>query len=492
MTINQERISELNFSTRTVSAHHPTADNNRRPGRSRLLFAVALCCAILLLAACGPEKSAADDELLLADTQRIAQEFAASGDVEQARSQLGELNVANGAQWLVFVTENAIARNPDAAPDLVRLSEALGLESSAINSYAVQNNLLAGASSAVESAQPTATVAPLAVAVAPQNEDAGNPTTADQPAGDSPTTDQPADETAPAAAPAAEAADGADDPSASQSQVKTAVELPTATPAANPKSTTPMVRATLPMNVRSGPGVTYPIIGALEDGKEATITAKNPAGDWWEVQLENGGTGWVYGQLVETSGDAGAIAVAANIPPPPEPTATPEPVAEAPPADAEPETPAVDPNAPPHFTLVGKRLWDVYENGGRLDGPSVTCGEKRQLVVEVIDANGAPINGVVVRAQLGAKEAQITGDKGPGRTEFVLGGGQELKVEKDAGGRDATSDVAYGMTTHPAEIPIETLIGARYCADAASCPAFQAAPGCWGHYSWTVTFQRNY
>jgi hypothetical protein len=206
--------------------------------------------------------------------------------------------------------------------------------------------------------------------------------------------------------------------------------------------------------------------------------------------------GWGYGQLVETSGDAVTIAVAANIPPPPEPTAPPEPVAEAPPAEAEPaaepEAPAVDPNAPPHFTLVGKRLWDVYENGGRLDGPSVTCGEKRQLVVEVIDANGAPINGVVVRAQLGAKEAQITGDKGPGRTEFVLGGGQELKVEKDAGGRDATSDVAYGMTTHPAEIPIETLVGARYCADAESCPAFQAAPGCWGHYSWTVTFQRNY
>ncbi len=487
MTTTQKRILKPIFSSplssRPVSTHQATANNHRRPRRSRLLLAAALFSMILLLAACGPEKSAADDELLLADTQRIAQEFAASGNVEQARSQLDELDVANGGQWLIFVTENAIARNPDAAADLVRLSEALGLASSAINNYATQNNLLTGAASAAENAQPAA-VAPLAAAVAPQDTDAKNLTTTERPAGESPTGDQPADgPPSPADSDAGEASEPA---------AEVEVTLPTATPTAEPQPSAPMARATLPMNVRSGPGVTYPIIGALEDEKEATITGKNPDGDWWEVQLETGGTGWVYGQLVETSGDAEAIAVAANIPPPPEPTATPQPVVEAPPEEAEPEAPAVDPNAPPHFTLVGKRLWDVYENGGRLDGPSVTCGEKRQLVVEVIDANGAPINGVVIRAQLGAKEAQITGDKGPGRTEFVLGGGQEVKVEKDAGGREATSDVAYGMTTHPAEIPIETLIGARYCADAESCPAFQAAPGCWGHYSWTVTFQRNY
>ena len=48
------------------------------------------------------------------------------------------------------------------------------------------------------------------------------------------------------------------------------------------------------------------------------------------------------------------------------------------------------------------------------------------------------------------------------------------------------------MSTEPAAIPYETLIAGQYCSDDASCKAFVDMPGCWGHYSWTVTFQRKY
>ncbi|MCB0051582.1 MAG: hypothetical protein KDE24_18780, partial [Caldilinea sp.] len=117
-------------------------------------------------------------------------------------------------------------------------------------------------------------------------------------------------------------------------------------------------------------------------------------------------------------------------------------------------------------------------------------------VAVVLDANGSPINGVAVKGLLGAQETIVTGSqgKGDGQAEFVLGGGQYLAVAKDADGREVTSDTAYGLTTDPREIPIDTLIAAQYCTDQAQCNTWVNSPypPCKGHYSWTVTFQRKY
>ena len=93
------------------------------------------------------------------------------------------------------------------------------------------------------------------------------------------------------------------------------------------------------------------------------------------------------GQLMETSGDMTRVAVAANIPPPP-PTDTPAPV---PPTATPqvPDTPAAPTPVPNgnDFVMVQRHLWDVIENGGQLDGPSVTCGQARELIVNVLDVN---------------------------------------------------------------------------------------------------------
>jgi uncharacterized protein YraI len=271
----------------------------------------------------------------------------------------------------------------------------------------------------------------------------------------------------------------------------------------------PMAQASNAMNVRGGPGTAYSVVGAINSGEQVEIIGKNPQADWWQVLLANGIQGWVYGPLVQTAGDTSAIAVAANIPEPP-PTPTPAPVAaapttapapaEQPPAEQPPaETPQPEqPPAPapdgPDFVVVEKRLWDVYENGGSTNAGSVTCGEKRELHVNVLDASGNRINGVAVQAIYGAQETYVTGTqgKGEGQVEFVLGRGQGVKVLRDADGREVSSETVDGLTTEPANIPYETLIGARYCDDEADCKAFVDLPGCWGHYSWTVTFKRKY
>ncbi len=293
--------------------------------------------------------------------------------------------------------------------------------------------------------------------------------------------------------------------------------VPTATPvitgsvaltgAESPES--PMARALNGLNLRAGPSTEYPILGGLATGDEVAINGQNAAGDWWQVALADGTVSWVYAPLVAVRGVTATVTVVETIPPPPtatpSPPPQPQPVTESAASEAVPPTataaPPADPppTAPPasdgpDFRVIQKRLWDVYENGGSLFGDSVSCGEKRQLEVVVVDANGVRLSGVAVQAQYGAREIFVTGSqgKGDGAVEFVLGSGQDVTVIRDVDGRAVTSEMATGLVTRPDAIAYEQLIAARYCSDEASCAHFVAAPGCLGHFSWTVIFQRQY
>jgi len=222
-------------------------------------------------------------------------------------------------------------------------------------------------------------------------------------------------------------------------------------------------------NLRAGPGVNYAVTGVVRSGQALEIVGANPDRAW--LQLANGA--WIAAFLVNQS----AAITATRMPTTPAGS-----VATA--------TPAASGN---HFVLVQKRLWDVIENGGSLDGPSVHCGLARELLVNVLDANGNRLNGVAVQVEYGARETVVTGSqgKGDGVAEFVLGGGQDVKVIRDVGGAAVTSDVATSLSTNPQNIPYATLISAQYCQDEASCRSFVEGNACNGHFSWSVTFQRQ-
>jgi len=70
------------------------------------------------------------------------------------------------------------------------------------------------------------------------------------------------------------------------------------------------------LNLRQGPGTTYPIIGALGNGTQVTLTGKNAAGDWYQVSLADGRTGWVSGAAayVQVTGDVSGLPVIAAPP----------------------------------------------------------------------------------------------------------------------------------------------------------------------------------
>lgn len=431
---------------------------------------------LLLLAGCGPENSANSQEELATKTQQIALAYQNHHNLTQANTELAELQVANLNQWLLYATESAIVNNTDsnATNALVVLSTDLGLHSNPIATYAMQNNLVAAAVALQPEVMITVQPTPEAIAAASQA-DVVTVLKDSAPAGETTATNP------------AEASDTA---TMTPTISAVAAITPTLAPTAEAG---PQLVASSDINVRAGPGVEYTIAGALRQSETASIVGKNATGDWWEISLADGQLGWVYGALVATAGDMNAVAVAANIPPPP-PTATPAPTQPpaatvAPAATEAPvatTAPSVDPNGMPHFTLVSRRLWGKAENDG--------CVGKHLLRIHVLDANGVRINGVRLKGIYTGHEL-VTGDqgKGDGIIEFDLhGSGEGFMVTFNNDGREATSDRAEGFTTRSLDIDKPTLINAGYCTNDQDCQIFYDSWGCQGHHSWEAIFQRNY
>ena len=64
------------------------------------------------------------------------------------------------------------------------------------------------------------------------------------------------------------------------------------------------------LNVRGGPGVTYPAVNLLMQGDEVPIIGQHAASGWFQVRLPGGGsTGWVSGGVayVSVDGDTGGV-----------------------------------------------------------------------------------------------------------------------------------------------------------------------------------------
>ncbi len=77
----------------------------------------------------------------------------------------------------------------------------------------------------------------------------------------------------------------------------TATPVPTAT--VSPPSPPLTGVATTQLNVRRGPGTGYGIIGAVYPGDRVTLTRRNGAGDWLQIELEDGKQGWIAAKYVE-------------------------------------------------------------------------------------------------------------------------------------------------------------------------------------------------
>jgi hypothetical protein len=414
------------------------------------------------MAGCGPARGASNEEELRTTIRTVAQEFQADQDLAKASAALESLEVANPRQWLMLQTEEMIAAGDDpvATAGLVKLTAALNVQSSVIRTYAEQQGL----------AEPTPTFVLEAAAVA----------TATPPA---------------TATPAPIAAAGVVTASAPITVPAAVIDLPAPTAAVS-ASTAPQGKATGLINVRSGPGTDFAAVAALNADESVELVGKTAGGDWWQVRLASGATGWVLGQLLTTAGDVATVAVAADIPTPPTaapgadvaPTAAPAAEPTAAPAAELTATPAPagSPSDQPYFKLVSSRMWSKDENGD--------CRGQHLLRINVIDANGVRINGVQLKG-IYTGEIMVTGSqgKGDGVIEYDLyGTGEGFTVIRNDDGREAASDHAEGFTTQSRDISQDLLIAGGYCTNASDCQIFYDSWGCNGHHSWEATFQRNY
>jgi hypothetical protein len=101
-----------------------------------------------------------------------------------------------------------------------------------------------------------------------------------------------------------------------------------------PQPTGPVLNILVPANVRSGPGINYPVVGGVQAGSTQTAVGRDGSAQWYVIDYL-GGQGWVSNQVSAYTGDTNALPVI-QAPPPPAPTATPVPPA--PPPTSTPAT----------------------------------------------------------------------------------------------------------------------------------------------------------
>jgi PKD repeat protein len=107
---------------------------------------------------------------------------------------------------------------------------------------------------------------------------------------------------------------------------------PGPSPAVTMTPGSPLVRTTTDLNVRSGPGVVYPVLGLLPAGQTADVTGISAGGNWWQIKFlgATDGRGWLSAQYV-IADNANDIPVVQPPPLPATPTPTPAPTPGSPP-----------------------------------------------------------------------------------------------------------------------------------------------------------------
>jgi len=163
-------------------------------------------------------------------------------------------------------------------------------------------------------------------------------------------------------------------------------------------------------------------------------------------------------------------------------------------ATSTPRPPTATPRPAVDYRVVKARLLTKDENHG--------CEGNHNFFFQVLDANGAPVNGAVV-LRVYSGETSISGSKdspwalgtpNQGWGQFdIYKNGDQLRVIADPNKGDVVSETTRAMGVRDEEIPIPELMGAGYCSSEAECAQLVAENRlCRFHYSYEVVFQRTW
>ena len=146
-------------------------------------------------------------------------------------------------------------------------------------------------------------------------------------------------------------------------------------PAPEPKTPTGTVTGANVLNIRSGPGTNFPVIGAARNGDTGTIVGRSQDSRWWVVDAPSlpGGVGWVSADFVTATNADDVPVIPSPPPPPPTPTRVPPPTAR--PPTATPVRPTAYRRRPGRRSAsgpTGRR--STGASARRLSGTCTTCG----------------------------------------------------------------------------------------------------------------------
>ncbi len=173
--------------------------------------------------------------------------------------------------------------------------------------------------------------------------------------------------------------------------------------------------------------------------------------------------------------------------PPPTDTALPATDTPAPPTNTPKPRPTNTP-APPTNTPKPKVDFKIKEIVAFEDG-SLSASGLHNIYFTVVDAGGAPIDGIVLKDVNNQPGDEVTtGNKGPGKTEFTMWAADyKFKVVGNVNGQSFSSETTHVLSVLFEHAVYEDLIRGGICADEAACRALGPI-----HYSYNVTFQRTW
>jgi hypothetical protein len=177
----------------------------------------------------------------------------------------------------------------------------------------------------------------------------------------------------------------------SQPSSAPAKAAPTALAPTSPTSPTehlgPTLRAGQAVNIRSGPGTDYPVIGGLQPGNDIPVLGQDSGGNWLVIAYASG-QGWVAKIVVTVNGDTAGLPVVAA--PPAPPTAVP-------PTAAPTSAPVNPPPASSHGIVGTLNLCDARTTYG--------VNERICVIEKIYNSTNANVDYGI----LGVNAANITG-----------------------------------------------------------------------------------
>jgi uncharacterized membrane protein YgcG len=151
---------------------------------------------------------------------------------------------------------------------------------------------------------------------------------------------------------------------------------PTATPV---PPGTPAALAKIRLEVRSGPGEIYDLVGYLPVGATSEILSQDESGEWWQVKtsLTSSGTGWIKAGAGFTEASDAANVPIALAPPTPTGSPTPEPDTPTPTATPEADTPTatLTPSPSPTSTPTRPAVVVTLPSPTPTEAPQVPVGQ---------------------------------------------------------------------------------------------------------------------